>query len=56
VCHLGCHLGASVTHLPWGYTPLWSPAKSGMGPLLHRMDHFEGVKCLVAMETELNCY
>jgi hypothetical protein len=32
VCHLGCHLGASVTHLPWGYTPLWSPAKSGMGP------------------------
>jgi len=27
-----CHLGASVTHLPWGYTLLWSPAKSGMGP------------------------
>ncbi len=26
------------------------------GLLLHRMDHFEGVKCLVAMETELNCY
>jgi len=26
------HLGASVTHLPWGYTPPWSPAKSGMGP------------------------
>jgi hypothetical protein len=24
--------------------------------LVHRTDHFEGVKCLVAMETELNCY
>jgi len=31
VCHLGCHLGVSVTHLPWGYTPLWSPTKSSMG-------------------------
>jgi len=26
------------------------------GLLLNIMDHFEGVKCLVAMETELNYY
>jgi len=49
VCHLGCHLGASVTHLPWGYTPLWVQQNLAWGLLLHRMDHFEGVKCLVAI-------
>jgi len=56
VCHLGCHLGASVTHL-LGVTPLCGVQQNlAWGLLLHKMDHFQGVKCLVAMETELNCY
>jgi len=40
-----------------GVTPLCGVQQNlAWGLLLHRMDHFEGVKCLVAMEIELNCY
>ncbi len=48
-----------VLHLP---TYLWVTPLCGIqqnlawGLSLHRMDHFERVKCLVTMETELNCY